>query len=341
MELRLKDIAQLTEVSTATVSRVLNNDPRISEKTRKKVMAAIAETGYTINPIARSLKTKRTNTIGFIAPELTNEFFMSLARGAEQELAAGGFSMVLCNSQEDVEYEKKQIRLLAEKRVDGILIIPVSSRCAHYAVLRKHDIPFIAMDRVPEDIKTDAVLVDNIDASRRITEAIIGKGCRRIGFIGGNMDLTSARERYEGYCLALQTHSVTYDDSIVQFGDFHIKSGAECARRLLSLPLPPEYLYVSNFYMHIGAVKYLMRLSRREAAFIPRIASFDQMEVTSALGFSDISAAQPMEQIGRKAAELIIDRIQNNTAAFPRIIRLPATLIDHTTSNQEENVWQM
>ena len=341
MALRLKDIAKLTGVSTATVSRVLNKDTRISDSTRKKVMAAIAETGYTINPIARSLKTKRTNIIGFIAPELTNEFFMSLARGAEQKLAAGGYSMVLCNSQESIEYEKKQIRLLTEKRVDGILIIPVGSKCTHYTVLREHNIPFIAMDRVPEDIETDAVLVNNIDASRKITEAIIGKGYRRIGFIGGNMDLTSARERYEGYRSALEEHNIPYDDAVVQFGDFHIKSGAECTKRLLELPDPPEYLYIANFYMHIGAVKYLMSYSRHENTVTPRIASFDEMEVTSALGFSDISAAQPMDQIGSTAAELIIERIQKNSTAYPKIIRLPATLIDHTTRKQEENVWQM
>jgi LacI family transcriptional regulator len=341
MALRLKDIAKLTGFSTATVSRVLNNDPRISDETRKTVLATIAETGYTINPIARSLKTRKTDIIGFIAPELTNDFFMSLARGAEQELTSAGYSMILCNSQESVEHEKKQLRLLTEKWVDGILIIPVGSKCAHYAVLKEHDIPFIAMDRVPEDIETDAVLVNNIDASRRITEAVIQKGHTRIGFIGGNMDLTSAKERYEGYRQALKNYHIPYDDSIVQFGDFHIQSGADCAKRLLELSRPPDFLYIANFYMHIGAVKYLMRLPRRGGDLIPRIASFDEMEITSALGFSDISAAQPMEQIGREAAALILRRIQNDTAAFPKVIRLPATLIDHTTTKQEENVWQM
>ncbi len=329
MALRLKDIAKLTGVSTATVSRVLNDDPRISEATKSKVKAIIADTGYTINPIARSLKTKKTKIIGFIAPELTNDFFMSLAQGAENELYGHGYSMILCNSQESIEQEKVQMQLLADKWVDGILIIPVSSTCAHYRVLENHDIPFVAMDRIPEDIQIDAVLVNNVEASRMITEAIIQKGCNRIGFIGGNMDLTSGRERHEGYCRALAEHEIPYDDAIVQFGDFHIKGGETCAKELLEKTDPPEYIYVSNHYMHIGAVKYLMQSKKSNSTTI-RIASFDEMEVTAALGFSEISVAQPMEEIGRKAAALVIDRLNAGTPASAEVVRLPATLIDHS-----------
>lgn len=341
MALRLKDIAKLTGFSTATVSRVLNNDPRISETTKAKVKSIIEDTGYTINPIARSLKTRKTDIIGFIAPELTNDFFMSLAQGAENELRNRGYSMILCNSQESPAHETEQLKLLTEKWVDGILIIPVGSRCSHYKILDNHQIPLVAMDRIPDDIEVDTVLVNNIEASRIITETIAGKGYNRIGFIGGNMDLTSAKERYEGYRQGLTMCGIPYDPEIVQFGDFHIQSGEDCARRLLEAPRPPEYIYVANHYMHIGAVRFLMRLFRRKGSGIPRIASFDEMEVTAALGFSEISVAQPMEKIGRKAASLLLNRINNTRTAVPEVVRLPANLIDHTIKQQEEKVWQM
>ena len=348
MPLRLKDIARLTGVSTSTVSRVINGDPRISPETSRRVKECLVHTGYTLNTIARSLKTKRTYTVGFLAPELVNDFFMNIAEAAESALRKKGYSMFICNSKEDLDEERRQFALLAEKCVDGILWIPVSSEGRFAREVRDLGIPIIAVDRMPEDESIDAVLVDNTGGSRAAVKHILDSGYSRVGFIGGNMNLTSARERYEGYRLALAERGIPPEEEIIRFGDFHVQSGYDLMAELMESHRPPEYVFIANYYMHLGAVKYLAetggRGGRKGSA---RIAHFDDMEITSLLGFSSLTIRQPMEEIGRKAAALLIERIETPESAMTpggksrlrgeeasqenahKIIRLATRLIDN------------
>ncbi len=336
MSVRLKDIARLTGVSTSTVSRVLNSDPRISPETSLKVKECLVDTGYTLNTIARSLKTKRTYTVGFLAPELVNDFFMNIAEAAESALRKSGYSMFICNSKEDIDEERRQLALLAEKCVDGILWIPVSSEGRHAREVRNTGIPIIAVDRMPDGGGIDAVLVDNTGGSRKAVNHILDSGYSRVGFIGGDMSLTSAQERYEGYCLALTERGIPLEEEIIRFGDFHVQSGYDLMAELMRSKIPPEYIFIANYYMHLGAAKYLAEAigghGRDGAA---RIAHFDDMEITSLLGFSSLTIRQPMEEIGLSAAGLLIERIETPerggaaASAETNIIRLTTRLIEH------------
>lgn len=313
MSLRLKDIARLTGVSASTVSRVINGDPRISPETSRKVKGCLVDTGYTLNTIARSLKTKRTYTVGFLAPELVNDFFMNIAEAAESALRKTGYSMFICNSKENLDEERRQLALLAEKCVDGILWIPVSSEGRYAREVRDSGIPIIAVDRMPAGGGIDAVLVDNTGGSREAVNHILDSGYSRVGFIGGDMSLTSARERYEGYCLALSERGVPLEEEIIRFGDFHVQSGYDLMSELIGLDRPPEYIFIANYYMHIGAAKFLSETGVRgiDAEGTARIAHFDDMEITSLLGLSSLTIRQPMEEIGRNAADLLIERIES------------------------------
>ena len=335
MSVRLKDIARLTGVSTSTVSRVLNSDPRISPETSLKVKECLVDTGYTLNTIARSLKTKRTYTVGFLAPELVNDFFMNIAEAAEGALRKSGYSMFICNSKEDIDEERRQFALLAEKCVDGIIWIPASSDGRHAREVRNTGIPIIAVDRMPDGGGIDAVLVDNTGGSREAVNHILDSGYSRVGFIGGDMSLTSARERYEGYCLALAEQSIPLEKEIIRFGDFHVQSGYDLMAELSALDRPPEYVFIANYYMHIGAAKYLAEVQDGGRERSARIAHFDDMEITSLLGFSSLTIRQPMEEIGLSAAGLLIERIETPecggaaASAETNIIRLATRLIEH------------
>jgi len=180
MAITLKDVAKHAGVSASTVSRVVNGDSRISSKTRNKVLACMKKLGYQVNNVARSLKTNKTLTVGFISPELTNDVFMNIAKGAEDEFRKHGYNIIICNSNENVEDEKDRINLLIQKCVDGMIIIPASPEGKHFNKIRASGRPVVLVDRLTEDFESDAVLVDNINGSYSAVEFLINKGYRRI-----------------------------------------------------------------------------------------------------------------------------------------------------------------
>jgi len=325
MAVTVKDVAKAAGVSTATVSRVINNDPRISAETRERVLEYIEKLGYRVNNIARSLKTSRSYTVGFISPELTNDFFMGIAEGVEIELRKHGYNIIVCNSNENVAEESDRIRLLCEKCVDGIILIPASGSGSHLEEFKEAGIPIVLVDRLVSEIETDAVLVDNINGSYSATEYLINKGHRRIAFIGGNVEITTAQERYEGYLRALKDYRIQPEKEIIKFGDFHVDSGYSLMKELMEMDNPPQYVFISNCYMHIGAIKYLIE-NRDLINFQVSIASFDDVELSSILGFCNVRVAQPIVEIGSRAARLVLSRINHEKLEFPQILRLKTEL---------------
>lgn len=326
MAATVKDVAKLAGVSTATVSRVINDDPRISEKTRKKVITCIDELDYKINNIARSLKTSRTYTIGFICPEISNNFFMSVAKGVEDEFKKLGYSVIICNANENIEEEKERIKLLSEKCVDGIILIPSTNEGMHFNQLKDINIPVVLVDRIVDNFAADAVLVDNVNGCYSAIEYLINNGKRRIGYIGGDIRLTTAREREEGYRRALKDFCVPVEEEIIKYGDFHIQSGYNLMRELMELENPPCDVFIANYFMHLGATKYLVEHKDKMKHPIA-ISSFDDMELSQILGFSSVIVGQPMMEIGSKAASLMLDRINGENIPFPQIIRLKTNLV--------------
>jgi len=328
MAVTLKEMGRHFNVAPSTISRALQNDPRISRDLRKKIRSYAEKIGYHRNAVARSLKTNRTYTIGFIAPEIANDFFMKVAQGVEERLESEGYHLIVCNSNEKVEEEKRRINLLFENRVDGMIIIPSSASGTHFSVLRNRNIPFVLVDRLAEDIESDAVLSDNEGGTFLAISRLIERGIRRIGFIGGDMTFTSAKERYSGYIRALEENCIPLEKEIIRFGDFHIGSGFTCMKNIMEQPLPPEHVFIANVFMQVGAVKYILDRGGRFAEKIG-IAGFDEMYLSPVLGFTSITVAQPILQIGREAAGLLLKRIQGETTDFPRIIRLETTLMLH------------
>lgn len=326
MAVTVKDVAKLAGVSTATVSRVINNDHRISENTKHHVMDCIKRLDYRINSIARSLKTSKTYTVGFICPEIPNDFFMNIAKGVEDELRKHGYSMIICNSNESVMEEVERINLLCEKCVDGIIIVPASGEGKHLNRLKENDMPVVLVDRLVEDFTADAVLVDNTNGCYSAVEYLVNQGHRRIGFIGGDMRVTSARERYEGYIRVLKDYRIFVENEIIKFGDFHVQSGYNLIKELAQVEKPPDQVFISNYFMHVGATKYLIE-HRNKLKWPVSITCFDDMELSSILGFSKVRIAQPMAEIGIKAAEVLLARIDKEELGFPQIIRLKTQLI--------------
>ncbi|HEY9053937.1 MAG TPA: LacI family DNA-binding transcriptional regulator, partial [Rectinemataceae bacterium] len=317
----MRDVALASGVSTATVSRVLNDDARVKEKTRVHVRAAIDKLGYKPNQVARGLKTRATRTVGVVAPELASVFFMQLSESMEAELAAHGYSLIVCSSRESLEQEKKRLQLLAARFVDAVVIIPSSDRGEHFNTVHGKDIPLVFIDRIAHGVQADAVVSDNEGGARQATEALIADGYRRIGFLGGDLRVSIARERYEGYRKAMEAAGLPLEPDFVRFGSLHIESGYKQMAEMLAKPGAPEAYFIVNADTHVGATNYLLtegRTLRDRIVF----ASFDEMEYSPLLRFCRYSVRQPVEEMGRAAARIVLDRLKGIGESERKTVRL-------------------
>jgi len=328
----LKEVAARTGVSTATVSRVMNRDPRISEPTSHRVLRVIEELGYSPNPFARGLKTNKSRTIGFIVPEFTNDFFMKIARGMESRLRQEQYALVICNANENVKDEEQRLHLLLDQGVDGLLVIPSSDHGAHFLEADRRKIPLVLVDRLVKDYQTDAILVDNINGSYHAVELAIQQGMKSIGFIGGSPELTSARERYAGFTRALEDYHLPIQAEQVIFGDFHQDSGYKAMETLCGLKHPPQGVFLSNVFMHLGAAKYLLE-HKYHLSHLPEIIGFDELDISYGLGFCHIMVRQPVEEIGVLAAQTLLDRIHGIPRQGSYVQRLKTQVITEKRAN--------
>lgn len=327
----IKDVARKAGVSTATVSRVINHDPRVTEKTRALVHQCMQETGYTVNPIARSLRSQKSHTIGILAPEFQNDFFMAVAEGIESVLRLQGYTTFIVNSSEHIDQERERLGLLVEKQVDGAIIIPASDEGEHFSILKEAGIPYVFVDRTIAGLEHDCVLTDNTAGAFKAVRACIEDGAKKIGIIAGDQKLTSARERFEGYKQALRASDIEIREDLISFGNMHVQSGYDAAAKLLERHPDLTHLFIVNLFMRIGAEKYL---AEQKGLSGVRIAAFDLAAISPLFTHSYITICQPLEQIGTRAADLLLSRIRREDLEFPQIYRLMPKILIHEFQQQ-------
>jgi LacI family transcriptional regulator len=337
----IKDVATLAGVSTATVSRVLapeSPDP-VAEKTRARVVAAAEKLGYRMNYTARSLKLQSTMTVAVVFPELANDFFMDVAEGIERELHAEGYSMLLSSSLNSVEEEKRRINMLADRMVDGMLIIPTSSQGGHLQSLSDQGMPVVLVDRVLEGTRLDAVTSDNEEGTFRLTKALLADKFRRIAFVGGEVALSSAAERLSGYKRALAEAGIKREPSWICLGGMKMEDGYRHMEELLKKRNHPEAMVAVNLLVHLGMERFLLDSKSKPRVVI---AGFDESRYTPFLPACCYIASQDAVGIGRTAGKRIIEKIREKKAhngegaktgerIIRRIIRLPVTISERST----------
>ncbi|WP_438444830.1 LacI family DNA-binding transcriptional regulator [Gorillibacterium sp. sgz5001074] len=323
----MKDVARLAGVSASTVSRVINDDPRISGETKTKVMACIHELDYKAHPIARSLKTNRTRTIGFLTPDISDPFFMGVAQGAEEELRKNGYSLLISCTGGCPEGERDRLHLLADRSVDGLIFIPSCPDGSHLVSVWPDSLPVVLADRLTDGIQADAVLVDNINGAYAAVEHILGLSLRRIALIGASDGLTPARERLDGYRRALKDYFIPGDDTLVRTGHPTAETGAKLYKELLRLPEPPDYVLVAHDDMFAGALQEAAVQRGGHRPVVP-LAGFGDMRLAASMGLVDFGVRLPVADIGRRAARLIQSRLHEpREGAGFQIVRLKTSLL--------------
>ncbi len=322
-----------------TVSNVINGTNSVSRELRERVLEAIRELRYEPNAIARSLRIKRTHTVGMIIPDITNPFFPLVARGAEDVLRPAGYTLIVGNSDSDTLKEEGYYRTFRAKRVDGLFMI-ASTMTSPPEYLLHHDLhatPVVFIDRFYRGVRADAVLSDNVAGSLQAVSHLFERGHRRIGIITGPLELANARMRFEGYKRAFDLHDVEIDKDLVREGRYDAQSGYEQAKALLRLTNRPTALFVCNGRMTLGSLRAVRELHIKFPEELA-LVSFDDTEWFEFAHPSISGVAQDAYGLGAAAAQILLKRLSRKLTGPLRHKILRTKLVIRESSNWRLNV---
>ncbi|WBB64118.1 LacI family DNA-binding transcriptional regulator [Streptomyces sp. WMMC500] len=310
----MRDVADRAGVSTMTVSRVLKDDSRVSETTRRRVLAAVDALGYRLNATARSLRLGGSGMIGLIVTNLANPFYSRLALGVQEVAARHGLSMLLSNTGEDLDRERGLVEDLASRQVAGMIVVPAGDSHGHLTPAALRDMPVVLASRPPSGMAADCVLVDDFGGARDATARLLAAGHRRIGFLGNPPAIHTGTERYRGYRAAHEAAGREPDDRLVRRGLTDVATAERAARDLLAgagSPYPaPTALFCTNNRLTQGAIRAVRALELPVA-----LAGFDDFDLADVLGMPLTVVSYDADEMGRQAARLLIDRINGGPAA--------------------------
>jgi len=315
----IKDVAIKAGVSPATVSRVVGNYGYVSDQTRNIVLAAIKELGYHPNAIARSMVTKSTGTIGLVVTDITNPFFAQLARKVEEVTWKDGYTLILANTDEDLEHEYAVVRVMQEKRVDGLIVIPASSTPApHLKELTDQGIALVLADRKNHACQVDVVMVDNEDGAYKAVSHLTSLGYQRIGMVLDNPEISTNVERMVGYRKALIDVGLKIDEELIKSCQYTKQSAYKLVCKLLSNPSPPDALFTANNFMTIGAFKAIRELGLKIPDDIA-LVGFDDLDWDGLHDTILTAVSQPVHDIGKLAAQRLLARIAGDDSPAQEI----------------------
>lgn len=331
----IREVAKIAGVSVTTVSHVINQTRFVAEETEKRVLAAMQELNYRPNTLARSLRRGETHTLGLIVPDSANPFFAEVARLMEEEAFRASYSIILCNSDNDLEKERRYTEVLINKQVDGIIFMACGDDIQSLQELVERKMPAIIVDRLLNQIEVDSVVCDNFQGGYLATKHLLSKGHHKIAIIRGPSNITPSGKRFDGYLQALQEYGISANPSYIKSGDFHPSSGYQATRELLSLPERPDSIFACNDLMAIGVLRAAFEANLR----IPEdlsIIGYDNIELATFTQPSITTIAQPIHNLAERAIQLLLHRINNPCSPSIRETLSNQLVIRETTRNTHE-----
>lgn len=322
----LNDIAEKTKLSISTVSRVLSGQSdkyRISKVTRDRVLQTAKELNYLPNSLARGLRMKRTLSLGLVVPDISNPFFAHISHSIQKTARALGYSLILCNTDENVDIEVEQVSVLRRQRVDGLIVMPVGLASEHLQELVDSEIPMVLVDRAIEKLNVSSVLLDNHRGAFMATELFVSRGHRRIAIIQGLKNSYTSSKRVEGYRDALMRHELPVDPDLIVGDQFREDVGFEATTDLLRLADPPTAILATGNLIALGALHAIKGMGLKIPEDISLI-TFDNFGFEPLLESPLTVVVQPHEAMGKAAAKLLVEQIDNpGTRELHRIVFMP------------------
>ena len=321
----IKDVAHMAGVSVSTVSKFINGG-NVRPENVEPIRSAIAALDFRVNPFARSLKTQRSRYIGILLPSITAPFFGSVVDALDRKLREHGYHSLISCYGSSPGMERDNLQFLLGNGIDGLVYAPEDITAdVFYELTANSGIPVVQVDRKIQGVASDTVLVDNTDAVYKAVSRLIDKGHKRIAIVTGSRSVFSARERLMGYISALSDHNILYDDSLVISASNEFATGYRGFNALMQLSNPPTAVFATNYDITLG----LITAARERGVKIGQeldVFGFDCVEVCTMMQPPLPVVHQPEADIGRTAAQYLIDRLGGFTGE-PRVTRLPCKVV--------------
>ena len=304
--MKISDIAKMADVSKATVSRVLNNNPNVREDTRKKILEIIEENNYYPNAIARNLSKMENNAIGLIVPDIGNPFFAKIVDQITLIAEKKGLNVVLCNTNEDFDRQEKSIKTLIEQRIKGILIVVTGSTYirSEFLIPYMKQVPIVALDRAL-NIEIPGVYISNYESAYNATKLFIKNGHKNIAIITGPLSEKTAIERFEGYKQALLDNKIEVKNEMIFLGNFKTDTGYRNAFKIFDSK-DITGVFISNNQMALGFLK----AAYEKKCNIPEdisVFSFEEIDFLDYLGIKISAYEVPFDEIGEKSLDTLLE----------------------------------
>jgi LacI family transcriptional regulator len=304
----MKQVAERAGVSTSTVSHVINNTRVVSEDVRERVLSIIAEMRYIPSAVARSLKNDKTHTIGMMVPNNSNPYFAELIQGIEDAAFKLGYNVILCNAYDDPKKQAAYLRVLMQKRIDGLILVASGADDELARLLRDQSVPIVLVDREVAGVEADFVEADHETGGHQATRYLIELGHRDIACVAGPSDLPPSRDRVAGYLRALKEAGLKFKREYLVRSDFTSEGGFSAFQQLLALKSPPTAIFASNDLMAIGGL-----CAAAEARVkVPQelsVVGYDDIALASFTTPRLTRMAQPKYAMGQLITKVLLDRI--------------------------------
>ena len=318
----MTDVAAAAGVSLKTVSRVVNAEPGVRPETAARVREAIEALGFRRDYVARALRGgHRFRMLGLVIEDVANPFYSAIARGVEEVTRERGQLLITASSDEDPARERELALLFCERRVEGLLVVPAGDDHRYLQPELAAGLHAVFIDRPPGNLEADAILIDNVGGARAAAEHLLGRGHRRIGMLGDDMAIFTARERWRGFCDALAAAHHPIDDALVRVGVHDSTRAERVVDELLSLSDAPTALFAGNNRITIGVLRALAA-HRADV----EVVGFDEFELAGLLVRPPTTVSYDAAELGRQAAELLAARLEGDTRPPQRVI-VPTTLV--------------
>jgi LacI family transcriptional regulator len=318
----MRQVAAMAGVSLKTVSRVVNDEPRVSPETKERVRAAVIALGFRLNYGASNLKRgASTATVGLIIEDAANPFFSVIARAVEEVARDRRHLLVTASSDEDAGRERELIDTLCSRRIDGLLVVPAGRDHRFLLPEIRMGTPVVFIDRPPGRISADTVLLDNVGGAREATEHLLARGHRRIGVLLDSQGVFTAGPRLEGHAQALREAGLSIDERLLRRNCHDAGAAQAAVADLLDGPDPPTAIFATNNRMSVGALRALADVRPRVA-----LVGFDDFELAELLTPPVTVVAYDLPEMGRRAAELLFDRMAGD-ARPPRRLIMPTWIV--------------
>ena len=327
LKVTLTDIARTLNITAATVSRALNNHPAIKESTKKIVRETAEKLQYQPNKIASSLRSGRSNIMGVIIPSAEINFFGSVIHGIERVANENNYNVLIYQTNELYEYEKRGVQTFLQSQVDGVLasISKNTINLDHYSEIKNRGVPLILFDRAIDTLGVPSVVVDDYAGAFAATKHLIDQGCRRIAHIGGQQHVRIFNQRLKGYINALNVHGIPVNDDLIIYGKVSIESGSECMKNLLSLPVIPDAVFAVEDFTALGAMQ-IIKANNKKIPDDIAIIGFANEPFGQYITPSLSTVNQQTVQMGEEAAKLFFECFDNKDlykTASQKLILVP------------------